>query len=86
MTEQEILKKFEELGWKVSCVDDNAILKLEKQHKLKTFIHYHIDIFLKLKSYMFYTATDNQGQFYGLLNMQEHQLLTELFKCWKWIE
>ena len=75
-TEQEILKKFEELGYEVkniyddlilTCIEKNTIIGVDKIRK--TYFTREFDV-----------------KEYQLLDMQEHQLLTELFKCYKWIE
>ena len=76
MTEQEVLKKFEELGYKVkniyddlilTCIEKNTIIGVDKIRKT-------------------YFAREFDVKEYQLLDMQEHQLLTELFKCWGWID
>lgn len=76
MTEQEVLKKFEELGYR--------IFKIEK---------YEISLYKHYKQYNedYAISIDLQNKCYYCddmdikIDMKTHQLLTELFKCYKWI-
>ena len=68
-TEEEILKDFEKLGYKIIENNPNWLeLSLEDENL-------RIEIF---KADMTYTFDD-------YLDMQEHKLLHELFLCWAWI-
>lgn len=68
-TEEEVLKDFEKLGWKV-VNNSNAILLLSMND-------YEIDIRKYGKKY---TLSN-----WDYIDMQEHSLLTELFTIWKWL-
>lgn len=77
MTEQEVIKKFEELGWNWNIIYTE--LYLTKGNK-----EICIDKFFKAISYSY---KDLLGNYHSLsITLQEHQLLTELFKCYKWIK
>ena len=68
-TEQEILKDFEMLGWKVTLKEGKMItLRYVKNERNAIWIE-------KDKSYSTNTCID----------MQEHKLLNELFTLWGWI-
>ena len=76
MTEQEILKKFKELGYEVkniyddlilTCIEKNTIIVIDKIRK--TYFAREIDVMA-----------------HQLLDRKEHHLLTELFKCWGWFD
>ena len=76
MTEQEIFKKFKDMGYTIkniyddlilSCIEKNTIIVVDKIRKT-------------------YFAREFDVKEYQLLDMQEHQLLTELFKYYKWIK
>ncbi len=73
MTEQEVIKKFEELGYRVN-----------KKNKYITLCKDTWIIFIN-PSNKTYDCQELDGKS-CIIDMQEHQLLTELFKCWKWIE
>lgn len=77
MTEQEILKKFEELGYDWWHYKDKNVFELCKYDKTNGHLFFlgKIEIDLNDKEYW--------SDIY--FTMQEHQLLTELFKCYKWI-
>ena len=68
-TEQEILKDFENLGYKVKGNSD-ALLVLSMND-------FEIDIRKYGKKY---SVSD-----WDFIDMQEHKLLHELFTCWGWI-
>lgn len=75
-TEQEILKKFEDLGWGFFRSEGffGKTLTIEKATL-------EITIYINMKIYEI-----TQKQIRDGLTMKEHQLLTELFKCYKWID
>lgn len=75
--EQEILNKFEELGYKV-ILDDEKYLVLKNYILSATFY-----IRKLTKEYHKY---DESTHCYEDVTFQEHQLLTELFKCWGWFD
>ena len=68
-TEEEVLKDFEKLGWKV-LNNSNAILLLSMND-------YEIDIRKYGKKYTISS--------WDYIDMQEHKLLNELFTIWGWI-
>ena len=69
-TEQEILKDFKKLGYKVKENSDwLCLFRIDG---------YKIDIRKNVKK-----CHTNMGT--GYMSMQEHKLLYELFKCWEWI-
>lgn len=69
-TEQEILKDFEKLGYEVKEYSDGlCFFKIGG---------YKIDIRKNIRK-------DYAIMGSGYMNMQEHKLLHELFKCWEWI-
>lgn len=86
-TEEEILKNFEDLGWKLRDNYINFTLyKGEiKQHKFGNRIH-HCYISIDKEKQTYYTI-----EIYSFctheykLTMQEHKLLTELFEIWEWL-
>lgn len=68
-TEQEILKNFEMLGYKI-VENSKQVLKLLLN-----------DFGITIRKYTHkYRASD-----WSYLDMQEHLLLHELFTCWGWI-
>ena len=67
-TEEQVLKDFEKLSWKVTQ-NEKDFLILCYGERARFVICKH------LKSY-----SSN-----GLINMQEHKLLTELFQIWNWL-
>lgn len=91
MTKEEVLKKFEELGYECVC-DNEMSLILEANipiHNYKVYCkRIHID--KHFKSYIVVRITRNSMEGYRktpeYLSLEEHQLLTELFKCEGWIK
>ena len=75
MTEQQILKKFEELGYEIKKEDTIIVIT---NHITTT-----ITINLTRK---YYICTGNDGLSFQCISLQEHQLLHELFKCWGWLD
>ena len=77
-TEQEILKDFEKLGWKIIQNDEFNLI----MNNSNVFI---LDITkaCKVGAYTCYDTTKNQSALY--IPMQEHKLLNELFEVWQWI-
>ena len=85
MTEQEILKKFEEMGYEVSFSYNKKHIVLLKETNDKYNGNYlkMININSITKKYSCYI---DESYSFDDITLQEHQLLTELFKCYKWIE
>ena len=77
-TEQEVLKKFEELGYSVF----KNHLKISLFHKTEDV---EIAIWLE-KGNESYCKAEKNGAEYEWITFQEHQLLTELFRCYGWID
>ena len=71
-TEQEILKEFEKLGYKILDNNKNDLI-LVKDMGLRLMIN------KELKHYMVVALTP-------LVTMQEHKLLNELFECYGFLE
>ena len=74
LAEQQILKKFEELGYEIKKEDTIIVIT--------NYITTTITINLTRK---YYICTGNDGLSFQYISFQEHQLLHELFKCWGWI-
>lgn len=81
MTEQEVIKKFEELGYEYKKLKEypDIIYLTNDANEPKQLLS--IKINTKVKKYL---------KVWGDLRIEpitfkEHQLLTELFKCWEWI-
>lgn len=73
-TEQEVLKDFENLGYEV--IDTKSFVEMTDYNSDDTI---HIDI--KEKNYSKYN-----GNYYPMeFTLQEHKLLTDLFKIWRWL-
>ena len=77
MTEQEILKKFKELGYEVFVIERHSIALYKFIEKYNE--EYSIIIDLVNKCYYCECME-------VIIDMQIHQLLTELFKCWGWFD
>jgi homoserine trans-succinylase len=73
MTEQEILKKFEELGYEIV------------RHERRNIIFKKYGAILDVFNYTEVSYSKHWNGISILISLQEHQLLTELFKCWGWI-
>ena len=77
-TEQEIIKEFEKLGYKVEQ-DNDMFLEIG-----------HFDDELEYE-YICFNKDEHTYEKYMLggetmaFTMQEHKLLNELFECWRWI-
>lgn len=80
MTEQEILKKFEELGYRYKpIIIDNEVL-------WAVFFNYETDAIIQIhKKELIYEKYDDSNFLQIPFTLQEHQLLTELFRCYRWI-
>lgn len=81
-TEQEVLKDFEKLGYKIKHNYDYELM-LEKENKVQGGT-YNITIDKEFKVYTKSTCFDYKNHFMHI-TMQEHKLLNELFKIWWWI-
>lgn len=88
--EQQILKKFEELGYEV-IKDYGARLHLVKTMNNtmdNTPNYYHLVI--EDDCTIHYRSKEKdisfQNRFICVTSKQEHQLLHELFKCWGWFD
>ena len=82
-TEQDVLKDFESLGWKV-IENQKSILRLRKPYTEFTYVL--IKIFKSTHSYQL-KITYIDGLEYGTysIDMDIHKLLNELFTIWEWI-
>lgn len=77
-TEQEILKKFEELGYEVKINNDNILKLIDDVYDTVLLINKNTKKYKK-----FYDGVIKIAEF---IILQEHQLLTELFRCWGWFD
>ena len=73
LAEQQILKKFEELGYKYE--EDSLYISLTKSNREITIYKHNKE----------YDCTRYNIWKVSTITIQEHQLLHELFKCWGWI-
>ena len=80
-TEQEILKDFEALGWKVVVNNENEI---ELHRNAKNNILVVLNILKSAGEYTKYMIM-NGKTFFREIKFQEHKLLNELFEVWQWI-
>ena len=77
-SEQEILKKFEELGYVIERNPDiSEVYLINKKADCKIVIN---------KFKRFYYIREFYTPEYQTLLLQEHQLLTELFRCYGWFD
>lgn len=76
MTEQEVLKEFEELEYRINT-NNKDILTLSQYGK-------HIDINKNNKTYECYLI--DVGEPYMPIELEEHQLLHKLFEIWDWFD
>lgn len=93
-TEQDVLKDFEKLGYKVVCNSDRELI-LEQEFKSSYTIINRIDIKKQSQAYSKSQFTYRVStsplwksiQEHKLLwvSIQEHKLLNELFQIWGWI-
>lgn len=73
-TEKEILEEFEDLGY--SIIENEYRIKLRNNNTNATIeIDYENKIYWK----------ENSHSFSVWFTMQEHKLLTDLFKIWGWL-
>ena len=77
MTEQQILKKFEELGYEI-LYNFNRYIRLKDKKSFKAFT-----IRGKKRQYV---CHHYQSMMALIITPKEHQLLHELFKCWGWFD
>lgn len=78
MTEQQILKKFEELGYEIEIyAKNNEIYLINEKVECKIVINKFEKTYYVRNFYTFECQ---------MLLLQEHQLLHELFKCWGWLD
>ena len=74
-TEEEILKDFEKLGYKVVGNSD-VFIKL-----------YNNGDTIRISKYSrWYSAYEEDERVSIPIDMQEHKLLHELFTCWRWLD
>ena len=73
-TEEEVLKDFEKLGYKIK---ENTNIELVLGTKF---------FFIKFKelSKVYHTYFED-SKLHSTINMQEHKLLNELFSIWGWL-
>ena len=86
-TEKEILKDFEKLGWKLADNYTNFTLYKREINQCE----------FGERTHHCYISIDKEKQTYSAKNihsfctheykltMQEHKLLTDLFKIWRWL-
>ena len=84
-TEKKVLKDFEELGYEVIYDGEKIIL----QHKTNNFYEDEYATICIEKNVRFYKAywviPSQQKRLVMPITMQEHKLLTDLFKIWRWL-
>lgn len=73
-TEGQILRDFLKLGYKL-IKNDDSYLELNNDNR----------IILINKFERCYQNYWGKNEMPSVINMQEHNLLTELFKCWGWL-
>ena len=79
-TEQDVLKDFEALGYKLEINSKYHTIQLSKQI-------IKIRIFKNARSYEKYFNDDDTNNHISVLTtITEHKLLNELFKIWGWLE
>lgn len=78
-TEQDILKDFEELGYKIEIDEVYKIIRLYKNIT-------SILIFEKARSYEKYYKKDDGWYYSAIITHHEHKLLNELFTVWGWLD
>lgn len=80
-TEQEILKKFEDMGYRYKpIIIDNEIC-------WAVFFNYETDDVIQIhKKELIYEKYDDSNFEIKRITLEEHKLLNELFKCWGWID
>ena len=83
-TEEEVLKDFEKLGYKVES-NNSFYLRLGIQIDENHFDQRKILINKDSKNYSKYILLDFEEDRSLNITMQEHQLLNELFNLWGWI-
>lgn len=74
-TEEQVLKDFEKLGFRVIKFTTELILKSEERKK---------DIIINFNE-KDYSCSLMRDTFFSYITMQEHKLLTELFTIWGWL-
>ena len=81
MTEQEVFKKFEELGYKYRTKKDYPVMiYLVKDDDIPKWV---LSIKINTESKAYWKVWGDIS--IEPITLKEHQLLTELFKCWEWI-
>lgn len=78
-TEQQILKKFEELGYELKVSNNGYLIEFFNEDEMSV-----IKISKKNKRYIKVDCVYYSG--FVPISFQEHQLLHELFKCWGWFD
>lgn len=79
-TEQEILKDFEDLGYKRNKNTAECMLRLEKENEKRVL---RIDINRMFLGYCKYEITKRDcSEQVIYINMWEHKLITEYFESW----
>ena len=80
-TEKEILKDFEKLGYEIQENSVNKIYMRKKNGTVLSIIKFESDTWKKG-----YRKYDVKEDFLALIvTMEEHKLLTDLFKIWRWL-
>jgi hypothetical protein len=86
-TEQEILKDFETLEWKVADGYVNFTLKkiITKNNTFGPYLCYCY-IVINKENQTYYAEQKSNWITEGYnLSIQEHKLLNEMFHCWGWL-
>lgn len=78
-TEQEILKDFKKLGYKVKENTDNVLVLTTKDNHTFLMISKHF------KQYELEYTFCHQACASLWISLEEHKLLHELFACWGWL-
>ena len=74
MTKEEVIKQFELLGYELI------------RHERRNLIFKKYGSILDVYNYTNVSYSKHWNSVSVSITLQEHQLLTELFKCYKWIE
>ena len=81
-TEQEVLNDFEKLGYEV--IKDNDYIYLKQHLNYINEVEESKCIYINFKKKQ-YSCLNDFYKFEENVTMQEHKLLTDLFKIWGWL-
>ena len=79
-TEKQVLKDFKKLGYKIIQNDEQFLILYYYNHNSVSF---YININKHFQTYCCYAS---RGETICPIELQEHQLLNELFHIWGWLD